>query len=683
MPAEARDLTPLLQARSVAVVGLSRSGSFGGQVYANLRAFGYPGPIYGVNPSYARLYEQPCYPTLRDLPQRPDCAILAIGNQHLLPAFETLVELGIPAAVIFSSAVLPGEPALEQQLTDLALAGNVRLCGPNGMGFANLPRRLAVSGYAIPAHLPAGNAALITHSGSIFAAFHRNNRRLGFNYLISGGNETLLTLADYLQFVLDDPETQVVACFLEAVRDPARFTAALEQAAARDVPIVALSVGRSERGRRLALAHSGRLAGQAQIYDAVFRHYGVCGVYSPDELFDTLELFSRLKRRRAPTGAIASVHDSGGERVLLADLAAAEGLEFAPLADSTRERMAALLEPGLQAENPLDIWGSGREYERVYRECLLALDADPNVGVLLFAVDLLRESPLNASYLDILRALLDRIMKPFAVVANLTAGADEAKADALRSLGVPVLLGTETALRAIRHLVKYSAFQRRRATPAPPEAAPPIDPGALATWRARLAAAECPLDEYNGVRLLHEYGIPTAPAVIATSLDHALSGAERIGYPVALKTASGAAHKSDGGGVLLDLADAGALAAAYRRLQASHGPRVLVQAHGPQRRRVGAGRGQRRAVRAVPAARPRRRLRRSPARHAADQAPGRSGGDRGGPGRPARRSAAARRARPPAGRPRRDRGGRAAISGAGRRPRRSHRRDRCQPADRL
>src|SRR5262245_9922585 len=163
MPILSRDLTPLLQARSVAIVGLSRPGSFGGQVYANLRAFGYPGPIYGVNPGYARLYDQPCYPALRDLPERPDCAILAIGNQRLRPAFEELVERAIPAAVIFSSAVLPGEPALEQQLADLALAGNVRLCGPNGMGFANLPRRLAVSGYAIPAHLPRGNTALITH----------------------------------------------------------------------------------------------------------------------------------------------------------------------------------------------------------------------------------------------------------------------------------------------------------------------------------------------------------------------------------------------------------------------------------------------------------------------------------------------------------------------------------------
>jgi acetate---CoA ligase (ADP-forming) len=580
-----RDLSPLLQARSVAIVGLSQPGSFGGQVYANLRAFGYPGAIYGVNPSYARLYDQPCYPTLRDLPERPDCAILAIGNQHLLPAFEMLVERAIPAAVIFSSAVLPaapGEPTLEERLADLALAGGVRLCGPNGMGFANLPLRLAVSGYTIPAHMPHGNAALITHSGSVFAAFHRNNRRLGFNYLISGGNESVLTLADYLQFVLDDPETQVVACFLEAVRDPDRFTAALEQAAARDIPIVALKIGRSEHGQRLALAHSGRLAGQAEIYDALFRHYGVCSARSPDELFDTIELFSRIKRRRAPTRAIASVHDSGGERVLLADLATVEGLEFAPLAEETRERIAAQLELGLQAENPLDIWGSGKEYRRVYRECLLALDGDPDVGVLLFAVDLLRESWLNASYVDILRDLLESILKPFAVVANLTAGVDEAKADALRALGVPVLMGVETALRAVRHLVEYSAFQRCAAR----TAASMIREGREdfkrdSGWCARMAATERPLDEYDGLRLLAYYGIPVAASALVASHNDLVAAARQLGYPLAIKTASGIAHKSDAGGVLLGLADDEALAEAYARLATTHGPRVLAQRMAP------------------------------------------------------------------------------------------------------
>jgi acyl-CoA synthetase (NDP forming) len=585
-----RDLTPLLQARSVAIVGLSRPGSFGGQVYANLRAFGYPGPIYGVNPSYARLYDQPCYPTLHDLPERPDCAILAIGNQHLLPAFETLVERAIPAAVIFSSAVLPsapGEPTLEHRLADLAQAGGVRLCGPNGMGFANLPRRLAVSGYAIPASMPQGNAALITHSGSVFAAFHRNNRGLGFNYLISGGNESVLTLADYLQFVLDDPETQVVACFLEAVRDPQRFTAALEQAAARDIPIVALKVGRSERGQRLALAHSGRLAGQAEIYDALLRHYGVCSARSPDELFDTIELFSRLKRRRAPTSQIASIHDSGGERVLLADLAADEGLEFAPLAEASREHIAAQLEPGLQAENPLDIWGSGKEYQRVYRECLLALDGDPNVGVVLFAVDLLRESQLNASYIDILRELLECIRKPFAVVANLAAGVDEAKADALRALDVPVLMGAETALRAVRHLIEYSAFQRhigRTAAGLIREGREEREDDVVdvrSDWRARLAAADRPLDEYDALRLLGDYGIPIARSVLVTSHNETMAAAQRLGFPLALKTASGLAHKSDAGGVLLGLADETALAKAYARLAEAHGPRVLVQRMAP------------------------------------------------------------------------------------------------------
>jgi acyl-CoA synthetase (NDP forming) len=223
---------------------------------------------------------------------------------------------------------------------------------------------------------------------------------------------------------------------------------------------------------------------------------------------------------------------------------------------------------------------------------LLALDGDPGVGVLLLAVDLLRESWLNASYIAILHDLLGNIRKPFAVVANLTAGVDEAKADALRALGVPVLMGAETALRAVRHLVDYSAFQRRAARTAAGtlregrKEREDVDYGNVqisnvrSDWLARLAAADHPMDEYHGLRLLADYGIPVEVSALATSHNDLLAIAQQLGYPLALKTASGVAHKSDVGGVLLGLADDEALAEAYAHL-AAHGPRVLAQRMAP------------------------------------------------------------------------------------------------------
>jgi acyl-CoA synthetase (NDP forming) len=200
----------------VAVVGISQPGRFGGRVYANLRDFGYKGRIYGVNPRYNSLFDQPCYPTLSDLPDRPDCAILAVPNQRLLEALQEAAALKIPAAVIFASAYLEKAEAtlrqaqdsveaestlsLQEQLADIARKSGMVVCGPNCMGFFALEERLAVSGYESNPALPAGNVALISHSGSIWDAILQNNRQVHFNYAVSSGNEMVTSLADYVQF---------------------------------------------------------------------------------------------------------------------------------------------------------------------------------------------------------------------------------------------------------------------------------------------------------------------------------------------------------------------------------------------------------------------------------------------------------------------------------------------------
>ncbi|MBI3359886.1 MAG: CoA-binding protein [Chloroflexi bacterium] len=258
-------MTPLLQARSVAIVGISRIPRFGGWVYKNLHDFGYAGKIYGVNPRYTSLHDQPCYASLRDLPERPDCAVLAIPNERLLPALQEAADLKVPAVVIFSSAhsdPVDGQPTLQDKLTEVARANGMVMCGPNCMGFHAFDQKLVVSGYPVTPGTASGGVAFITHSGSVFDAFWQNTRGVRFNYVISSGNEIVTTMADYMQFALDDPTTRVVALFLETIRDPATFVAALSEAAERDVPVVALKVGRSEKGAKLAQAHSGALAGR-------------------------------------------------------------------------------------------------------------------------------------------------------------------------------------------------------------------------------------------------------------------------------------------------------------------------------------------------------------------------------------------------------------------------------------
>lgn len=578
------DLTPLLHARSVAIVGVSTPDRFGGHVYINLRDFGYEGKIYGINPKYDTLYDQPIYPSLADLPETPDLALLALPNHALLPAFEQVASLGIPAAVIFGSAFNEnGDPrAIENAIADLARTHGIAVCGTNCMGFLSFGQKLVVSGYPVVPGTPSGHVAFISHSGSVFDSVWQNNRDVRFNYVISAGNETVTTAADYMRFVLQDPATRTIGLFLETVRDPAGFRAALEEANTRDVPVLVLKVGRSEQGARLAQSHTGALTGNDAVYNALFECYNVRRVKSLDEMMDALELFA-LGWRPRPR-AISAAFDSGGERGMFVDLAEEVGVPFAEISPETTARLASILEPGLEPVNPLDAWGTGNETDRIYRDALLALDADPATGLNLFVVDLMRYSNYPPTYVDIILPNLQRFAKPLAFVANVTSAASEEQMRRLRSAGIPVLMGTETALRAVRHLFDYCEARERKSNSAiqrlSEKAIQPItDHPSLITNLQPLISnlSPSPLDEHTSKTLLARYGLPITSEQIAGTLDEALAAADHIGYPVALKTANGLLHKTDAKGLHLNLQSPISLRAAYQDLAARLGPRVLVQ----------------------------------------------------------------------------------------------------------
>lgn len=566
-----QDLTPLLDPRAIAIVGISTPPRFGGRVYQNLHDFGYPGEVFGVNPRYERLHDRPCYPSLRDLPRVPDLAILAVPNDRLLAAMHDAAAIGVRAVVTSSSAQLPcaeGQPTLQERIAEIARAHRMVMCGPNGMGFIAFANRAAAWGYPL-VPLPAGPITFLSHSGTLADAIWQNRRGLRFNYIVSPGNEIVTTLADYMQHALADENTRVIGLFLETVRDPETFCAALAEAATRDVPIVALKVGRSERGAQLALVHSGALAGEDAVYDALFAHYGVRRVRTPDEMLDTLELFTAKLRPR--TRPITAMHDSGGERGLLVDVAEAEGVEFAAITAETADKLAAVLDPALPPVNPVDAWGTGNDFAQVYRQCLLALDADPGAGLTVWAADMYAAGDLTESYLRTAIELKPQLRNPLVFLTNLAGAADDALCNRARAHGFPVLLGVESGLRAIRHVIEYT--EQRREAPIPPPLSPLRNPCAPGEGKS--------LDEHDSLLLLAQYGVPVAESQIATSLAEAQQAARELGYPVALKTAAGAAHKTDADGVRLNLHDEAAVEAAYRSLSERLGARVLVQRMAP------------------------------------------------------------------------------------------------------
>ena len=576
--ARAPAVTAMLEARSVALVGASaRPGSLGARMITEVARSPSRPRTYLVNPRYADIDGTPCLPSLAELPEPVDLALLAVPDSALEAQLGAAARSQARSAVIFGSAFdLPGTSGLRGRLAAIAARAGMAVCGAGCMGFVNVARGLRAVGYVEP-DLHPGPVALVTHSGSVFSALLRARRGFGFSVAVSSGQELVTTAAAYARYALSLPETRVLALVLEAIRDAADLRAALAEALAADVPAVLLSVGASEAGQALVSAHSGALAAADGAWEALAAAYGLHRVRDLAELADTLELFAvgrgGARRCGGPgTGGIATVHDSGLERAHVADLAAELGVPFAPLGPATRDRLAAVLEEGLAPDNPLDVWGTGRDTEPLFAECLSALAADPAVAAVALAVDLVPEFDGDESYPRAVLAAAERTAKPVAVLAGLAAAVDPAAAARLRAAGVPVLEGTRTGLLALRHLLDHAEPKDP-----PPDSAPAQAPGATARrWRETLLRDPAPSGAVL-FDLLRDYGIPAVRSRQATTRIAAVAAAAAIGYPVVLKTDEpGIAHKSDVGGVRLGLGDPGAVGAAYDDLAARLGPRVLL-----------------------------------------------------------------------------------------------------------
>jgi acetate---CoA ligase (ADP-forming) len=440
--------------------------------------------------------------------------------------------------------------------------------------------------------LPAGPVALVTHSGSVFSALLRARRGFGFTLAVSSGQELVTAAPGYLDYALGLPETGVIALVLEAIRDGSALRSVLGRAAERDIPVVLLTVGGSAGGRQMVAAHSGALAGSDGAWEALARTYRLHRVGDLAELADTVELFAIGRRARpgrsrlggeASHAGIATVHDSGLERAHVADVAESVGVPFAEIGPVTTSRLAGLLDPGLVPANPLDVWGTGADTRGLFAGCLTALADDPAVAAVALAVDFVPELDSDESYPLAMLDVAGQTSKPLVVLTNLPSAIDLGWASRLRAQGIPVMEGTRSGLLALRHLLDHATARMPRPDsalvggPAALDAA--TGPAADSPRRAR-SLALLATGEPAGpalLDLLAEYGITVAKATAACSLPSALEAAEQIGYPVVVKTGQpGLAHKSDVGGVLTGIGDAGQLATAYADLAGRLGPQVLI-----------------------------------------------------------------------------------------------------------
>ena len=574
----ASHLTPLLKPRSVAIVGASATPDSAGNTCVKMvQRGGYTGRIYPINPKYPEIEGLACYPSLAAVPEPVDMAILSVGSPRMEAALADAIAGGAKSVTFFSTGYLENDtkPVLNQRLAKMAKDAGVPICGGNCMGFYNLDIDLFVTFVSPPYMARRGGITLLTHSGASFSALSLNDGRLGYNLCVSTGAEVATTTADYMGYAIEQPTTRAIGLVLEAVRDPANFVEKLKLAQEKEIPVVALKLGRTEESARLALSHSGAIAGDDAAYEAVFERYGVVRVESTSELAATLALFDQP--RRAKKGGVVGISDSGGERELFIDLAHDAKVPLAKMNAKTTKTLASYLDPGLEPVNPLDAWCPQPNWEEIFTECFCAMVDDPSTAIGTIFTNLRDKAPSADAWVRVAIEASKRFDKPIAMVNNFGWMRRDEQVEALTAADIPVIEDMKCSFTALRKVLEY------RDNGELPKVAPPkpVSAKIKSRWRARLAQPEM-LDEAEGLALLKDYGIPVPDVRVVEDEVSALKAAKAVGFPVALKIAMpGIAHKSDVGGVKLNLADAKAVKAAYADLKKRLGSRVLVAPMAP------------------------------------------------------------------------------------------------------
>ncbi|UCC63641.1 MAG: acetate--CoA ligase family protein, partial [Anaerolineae bacterium] len=579
------DLAPLLNPRSIAVVGASeRHGSAGRVVLENLRHLGYRGTVYAVHPRYKQVLDCPCYADLKSLPGPVDSVAILLAADKVLPTLKDAVEIGARAAWVLASGFAEAGQEGQARQADLARFARqtgLLLCGPNCVGVANLADRVATYSPALGLAAQAGSASAVVQSGAICLGL-ANARRFGFRYLISSGNEAVLDSADYIGYLANDPHTRVILAFLEGIRSPQKFINATQAAAKAGKPILLVKVGRSEMAQRAVQAHTASLAGADAVFDAALRRLGVVRLDTLDELLEAAELFLTCPM---PVGeGIGLLSLSGGHIGLIADLAQDLGLKFAAISEGARQALAEILPPYSPLANPLDAWGSG-DLLTTYPACVNVIAREKEVHLLAVS----RDTPPEVAPLEVEQSLAvaeaavqaaRETRKPVVMFGNFSTTCHQKVRKALNDGGVPYLQGTRETLRAIQTFVRYASFRRHMGEPTVAGCPSPVD---LPDWRRRLAEGQGILSEMEGRQLLAAYGIPGPREATVATAEEAVEAAQRIGYPVTLKILSpDIQHKTEIGGVRVDLADESDLLAAFHEMIAT------ARLHHPQARLAGA-----------------------------------------------------------------------------------------------
>ena len=563
--AVAASLRPFFAPRTVAVVGASpRHGSIGGELFRNILRADFAGAAYPVNRSEEPVAGVRAYAAVAQIPDPIDLVVVCLPGQNVLEAADEALRAGVRALCVISAGFAEtGHEGLDRQerLLELVRAHGARLIGPNCLGIAVAePRLNATFG---PRALPPGNVAFSSQSGALgLAVLERAGERgLGLSSFVSIGNKADVSSNDLIEYWEDDPATDVIVLYLESFGNPRKF-GRLARRVARTKPIVAMKAGRTAAGARAASSHTAALAGSEAATDALFHQAGVLRV---DTLGELLDVTSLLAQQPLPRGRrVAVLTNAGGLGILCADACEAAGLELAVLTAETQAALQAALPAEATVSNPVDMLGSATG--ATYEDAVPVLLADPGVDALI----VLFVPPVVAGVDEVAGAIaraLERLGEPNKpVLASLISSGR--MPEALRSAPVTTFAYPESAARALGRAAERADWLRR-----PQGTVPELDGIDRAAAEQIVVAGERWLSPEETRGLLSAYGVPLVPERFAESADEAVAAAGELGFPAVVKTAVAGAHKTETGGVALDLRDAAAVREAVERI----GTPVIVQ----------------------------------------------------------------------------------------------------------
>jgi Acyl-CoA synthetase (NDP forming) len=556
-------LNPLFSPRSVVVIGASdRAESVGGVIFKNMLE-SYQGKLFAVNPRHASVQGQRAYPDIESINEEIDLAVIATQAHTVQEIIEACGRHGVKAAVILSAGFgEAGEQgrALERQVLEIARRHGIRLVGPNCLGVMRPAIGLNATfnkGGARP-----GNLALVSQSGALCTAIldWAQPNDVGFSSVISMGTSADVDFGEILDYLVSDPQTESILLYIEGIRQARRFMSAL-RAAARTKPVFLIKVGRHEAGSKAALSHTGALVGADDVFDAAIRRAGAVRVSSVVQLFAAAKA---LSARFRPTGNhLAIVTNGGGPAVMASDRAADLGLALAQLTEDTLRKLDAALPPTWSHANPVDIIGDAKA-ER-YRQAVTACMQDPNVdGVMVILTPQAMTDPLDAAHAVI--EVAGQFNKPL-LTCWMGDTQVAASREAFARTSIPSFRTPEPAVEVFSYISAYYQNQKLlMQAPGPLSHHPEPDvEGARLLIENALAEHRKVLSEMESKAVLAAFRIPIARSMVARSPNEALLLAEELGMPVAMKINSpDITHKSDAGGIRLNLGNAQAVRAAYR-----------------------------------------------------------------------------------------------------------------------